>query len=524
MVKRLLLLVLTFALAAPLASAAPGVVVFGGAPQWLALNADDPLPELSIDDATLAEGDSGTVTATFTVTLSAPSDQIVAVAFATADDTASAPRRLPAGCWPARFRSGRDDAAAERDRQRRHAVEANETFLVNLSAPPNATIADGRAWARSPTTNPTISIDDVTVTEGNTGTVNAVFTVTLSPPARRPSPSTTPRPTAPPRRRSDYATASGTLTFAPGQTSRPSRDRQRRHARRAERDVPRQPDRRANATIADGQASARSPTTTRRRRLDQRRDVTEGTAGTTDATFTVTLSAPPAARPSRSTTRPPTAPPRAGRLRGGQRHADLRPGRDDARPSPCTVNGDPLDETERDVHRQPLGAGNATIADGQGLGTITDDDAHAGALDQRRDRDRRQQRHDQRHLHRHPVSAASGQTVTVNFATADGTAHAPGDYTAPRGTLTLRARADQQDHHRAGQRRHARRGRTRRSPSTSPAPRTPRSPTARASARSPTTTTSRRSRSTTSTVTEGNSGTTAAAFTVTPVGGQRRRR
>jgi hypothetical protein len=90
MTYRLLLLVLAFVLAAPLASAAPDVGSLGGSRQVAIDNVSD-LPELSIDDVTLAEGDSGAATATFTVTLSAVSDQVVEVAFATADGTASAP-------------------------------------------------------------------------------------------------------------------------------------------------------------------------------------------------------------------------------------------------------------------------------------------------------------------------------------------------------------------------------------------------------------------------------------------------
>ena len=39
-----------------------------------------------------------------------------------------------------------------------------------------------------------------------------------------------------------------------------------------------------------------------------------------------------------------------------------------------------------------------------------------------------------------PAGQASNSTVTVDYATADGTATAGSDYTASRGTLTLRAR------------------------------------------------------------------------------------
>src|SRR5215212_588563 len=74
----LLLLVLALVLAAPLASAAPDA-------------GDDLLPELSIDDVNVTEGDSGTVTASFTVTLSTASLLPVEVVFATADGSATAP-------------------------------------------------------------------------------------------------------------------------------------------------------------------------------------------------------------------------------------------------------------------------------------------------------------------------------------------------------------------------------------------------------------------------------------------------
>src|SRR5207244_2776842 len=46
---------------------------------------------LSVDDTTVTEGDTGTVNATFTVTLLDPRNQTVSVQYQTADGTATAP-------------------------------------------------------------------------------------------------------------------------------------------------------------------------------------------------------------------------------------------------------------------------------------------------------------------------------------------------------------------------------------------------------------------------------------------------
>src|SRR6185295_8434620 len=60
--------------------------------------------------------------------------------------------------------------------------EPNKNFFVNLSGPTNATITDGQATGNiiDDDAPPSLSINDVSVVERNTGTITAVFTVTLS--------------------------------------------------------------------------------------------------------------------------------------------------------------------------------------------------------------------------------------------------------------------------------------------------------------------------------------------------------
>jgi hypothetical protein len=170
----------------------------------------------SIADVTVDE-DAGT--ATFTVTMSTPPVTAASVDYATSDGTATAGADYTATSGTLNFAIGDDSESFTVDIADDTLDEAaTETFSVTLSAPVNATIADGSATGtiNDNDSAPAISIADVTVME-DAG--SASFTVSLS----NPSVSTvmvdfaTADGTA--LAGSDYDATSGTLTFAPGDTS-----------------------------------------------------------------------------------------------------------------------------------------------------------------------------------------------------------------------------------------------------------------------------------------------------------------
>ena len=100
--------------------------------------------------------------------------------------------------------------------------ELNETFVVNLSNPTNATIADGQGVGTIADDEPRISISDVTKAEGKKGkTTLFTFTVTLSAAYDQPVTMSfqTVNGTAT-TSNNDYIVRSGTLTFAPGETTK----------------------------------------------------------------------------------------------------------------------------------------------------------------------------------------------------------------------------------------------------------------------------------------------------------------
>jgi YVTN family beta-propeller protein len=107
-------------------------------------NDNDPPPSISINNVTVTEGNTGTVNAIFTVSLSAASGQTVTVNYATADGSATAGTDYVATSGTLTFESGETSKTVIVVVNGDTLNETNETFFLNLTAPTNATIADGQ--------------------------------------------------------------------------------------------------------------------------------------------------------------------------------------------------------------------------------------------------------------------------------------------------------------------------------------------------------------------------------------------
>ena len=174
-----------------------------------------PPATLSIDDVTLSEGNSGTTNAQFTITRSHNADA-VSVRVDTANGTATAGSDyVGITNQTVNFTAGGSTTAIVNVVINGDTVlEPDETFTVNLSNPTNATIADGSGLGTiNNDDSASIAINDVTQAEGNSGTTNFVFTVSLTGAVQGgftvPFNTTDGTATQP----GDYASNSGTLSF-----------------------------------------------------------------------------------------------------------------------------------------------------------------------------------------------------------------------------------------------------------------------------------------------------------------------
>jgi Calx-beta domain len=181
-----------------------------------------PPPSLRIGDVIVTEGNTGTASATFTVTLSAASTDTITVAYASGDDTATGGSDYQAASGTLTFAAGETSKSITVFVNGDRLAEPNETFVVNLSAPTNATIADSQGVGTIVDNEPRISISDVSKYEDkNRKTTLFTFTVTLS--AAYDQAITVSYKTTDGNAKtsdSDYVAKTGTLTFAPGETAK----------------------------------------------------------------------------------------------------------------------------------------------------------------------------------------------------------------------------------------------------------------------------------------------------------------
>jgi hypothetical protein len=179
-------------------------------------------PSITVDDVTVTEGNTGTTAVTFTVRLSAAYGKPVTVDYATADGTATvAGGDYRATSGTLTFAPGVTSMTVTVLVNGDRAVESTESFTLLLSNPTNAFVTDATGVGTVTDDEPRITINNVSKKEGNGKTTVFTFTVKLS--QAYDEPVTVNYATADGTAKTsdnDYVAKSGTVTFAPGETSK----------------------------------------------------------------------------------------------------------------------------------------------------------------------------------------------------------------------------------------------------------------------------------------------------------------
>ena len=379
---------------------------------------------IDIGDADVTEGGL----AAFEVTLSSAATQTVTVSYATVDGTATAGSDYTSTSGTLSFAPGELTQRVEVQTLEDDEHEDTETFTVQLSAPSGATVADatGTGTITDDDKPPTLTIDDAEpVQEGGT----AEFTVRLSSASGLPVTVSYATVDGTARAGSDYASTSGTLSFAPGELTQgievqtlEDDGHEDTETFTVQLSAP------SGATVEDGTGTGTitdnddAPTIT----IGDAEPVQEG--GT--AEFTVRLSSASGLPVTVSYTT------MDGTARAGSDYTSTS-GTLSFAPGELTqgIEVQTLDAGEHETTEtftvQLSAPSGATVADATGTGTITDDD-EAPTLTIG-DAEPVQEGGTAEFTVR--LSSASGLPVTVSYATVDGTAVAGADYTADGGTL-----------------------------------------------------------------------------------------
>ncbi|MCI0685210.1 MAG: S8 family serine peptidase [Gemmataceae bacterium] len=400
---------------------------------------DDLVPTLSVSDAVIAEGNTGTRLAVFTLTLSHASGQGITVPFTTANGSATAGSDYHAKSSSVTIGAGATSATVAVSVIGDVAVEGNESFYLNLTAPANAILSDNQAVATifDDEPLPVVSISDVTATEGHSGVKALSFWVTLSVPGAQTVTVQVDTADGAAGAGTDYVAKTEVVTFLPGQTAKIVTVNVNGDA------VPEptetflvQLSAPSNAVLGDDQAVGTIQNDDSSLRVG---DVTlnEADDGTTTALFTVTLTGPLTDDPVSVKYSTGNGSAAAGIDYIAASGVLVFPPGSTSQTVAVLVIGDRIHENNETFYLNLSGPVNAVIADSQGIATIIDapdplpsitiDDAAVveGASGTRN------------LTFTARLSAPSGKVVTVHYATADGSAGAGSDYTAKTGVITF---------------------------------------------------------------------------------------
>jgi large repetitive protein len=404
------------------------------------LTSDD-IPEVFVSDVSIREGNAGQRSLFFTVALSEPSPFTVSVSYATAPGTAMAGSDYVTTSGTLVYTPGLLSRSVTVLTNAETVSEIDETFFLNISGTVNGTpvIAQGRATLVNDDALPTATISDITVTEGNTGTTNATFTVALSAVSGQPVSIRYATANGTATAGSDYTNTTGTLTIPAGQSSgtitvpvRGEYDFEADETFVLNLDTPNAvtlSDTQAQATIVNDDSVATF--------VINDVTITEGNSGTTDAVFTVTLSNPLSnAVTVRYATSSSTA--RATSDFTTKSGTLTFASGETTKTIAVPIVGETIFEADEVFFVNLTNPVGATVADAQGKGTITNDDtAPTLSID------------DLSQLEGNTsatvftftvtLSTPSGVNTTVSYATANGTAVSPNDYSLKTGTLTIAA-------------------------------------------------------------------------------------
>jgi len=360
-----------------------------GDAQGAATIVGDDGPLLAISDSQLVEGDTGTSYLSFTVTLSAAAASDVQVSYATLDGTARAGTDYGAvanGVLIFKADQNETEKTVQVPVLGDLQNESDETFGIRLFGATVAGVADGEAVGTIVDDDPTLTVSDLSVTEGSGGQTSIEFTVSVSrrPVASKPVTVSYGTTAGTATAGDDYLQASGTLTF----TSDGGDPLDKTVTVLVQGDVTNEVDEDffvtlSNATgadIAKAQGRATILDDDGPKLLISDATLTEGHAGQTMMEFTVSLSQASAQEISVSyATADGTA--RAGVDYQNTSGTLIFSPSEVSKPISVPVIGDTLDEVDETVRVLLSGSSGPPIADATGEGTILDDDAATLSVD-----------------------------------------------------------------------------------------------------------------------------------------------